>query len=132
MRKPDLIDRYILADLVDANGNVHWEDIANVPSAVDLFPLLTEEEKQQNRWYAEGYGDAIRELSVQPDRGCVEQIKWERDLAIQQLKDLGYGLGEKPRTQDYKTDHGYMWLCPKCGLPVHSDFEKCVRCGYER
>ena len=98
MRKPDLIDRYILADLVDANGNVHWEDIANVSSAVDLFPLLTEEEKQQNRWYAEGYGDAIRELSVQPDRGYIEQIKWERDLAIRQLADLGYGLGEKPRT----------------------------------
>lgn len=33
---------------------------------------------------------------------------------------------------DYKTDHGFMWLCPKCGLPVHSDYEKCVRCGYER
>lgn len=33
MRKPDLIDRYILADLVDANGNVHWEDIAGLPSA---------------------------------------------------------------------------------------------------
>lgn len=28
----------------------------------------------------------------------IEQIKWERDTAIQQLKDLGYGLGEKPRT----------------------------------
>ena len=27
-----------------------------------------------------------------------EQIRWERDTAIQQLKDLGYGLGEKPRT----------------------------------
>lgn len=36
--------------------------------------------------------------SAQPDRGSIEQIKWERDLAIQQLKDLGYGLGEKPRT----------------------------------
>ena len=26
-----------------------------------------------------------------------EQIIWERDTAIQQLKDLGYGLGEKPK-----------------------------------
>lgn len=25
----------------------------------------------------------------------VGQIKWERDVAIQQLQDLGYGLGEK-------------------------------------
>lgn len=33
---------------------------------------------------------------------------------------------------DYKTGHGYMWLCPACGLVVHSDYKKCVRCGYER
>lgn len=40
------------------------------------------------------------------DRGCVNcdkfdvvrQIMWERDTAIQQLKELGYGLGEKIRT----------------------------------
>ena len=30
-----------------------------------------------------------------------------------------------------QTDHGYMWTCPKCGLEVHSDFDRCVRCGYE-
>lgn len=36
-------------------------------------------------------------------------------------------------TEDWwKTDHGYMWLCPHCGLPVHSDFEECLRCGEER
>ena len=53
-----------------------------------------------------GYGhavDALRELPSaqpeQPSREYVEQLRWERDLAIQQLKDLGYGLGEKPRTQ---------------------------------
>lgn len=32
----------------------------------------------------------------------------------------------------YKTDHGYMWLCPECGLAVHSDYDRCVRCGWER
>lgn len=26
-----------------------------------------------------------------------EQIRWERDIAIQQLADLGYSLGEKPK-----------------------------------
>ena len=115
----------------------------------------------------------IRELpSAQPN----EQIKWERDTAIQQLADLGYGLGEKPRRDDCisrkaavdalhtrfrdgfdgdkwwnsthvlaaieglpsaeperKTpDHGYMWICPVCGLEVHSDFRRCVRCGWDR
>ena len=29
-------------------------------------------------------------------------------------------------------DHGYMWICPKCNEEVHSDFNKCVRCGWER
>lgn len=28
--------------------------------------------------------------------------------------------------------HGYMWTCPICGLEVHSDFTKCLCCGYER
>ena len=27
--------------------------------------------------------------------GAIEQIKWERDIAIQQLNELGYGFGEK-------------------------------------
>jgi len=31
-----------------------------------------------------------------------------------------------------KPDHGYMWICPECGLEVHSDFVRCVRCGWER
>lgn len=39
---------------------------------------------------------------------------------------------EEVAQPDYKTDHGYMWLCPTCGLVIHSDYKKCVRCGYER
>ena len=38
--------------------------------------------------------------SVTPDAvslGVFEQVKWERDVAIEQLKELGYGFGEKPR-----------------------------------
>lgn len=31
--------------------------------------------------------------------GAFEQIKWERDVAIDQLKQLGYDLGEKPRNK---------------------------------
>jgi hypothetical protein len=27
--------------------------------------------------------------------GAIQQIQWERDLAISQLKELGYELGEK-------------------------------------
>lgn len=32
----------------------------------------------------------------------------------------------------YKTNYGFMWLCPKCGLPIHSDYTRCVRCGHNR
>ena len=35
--------------------------------------------------------------SAQPDRSCIEQIKWERNLAIQQLNELGYSFGEAIR-----------------------------------
>lgn len=27
--------------------------------------------------------------------GCLEQYRWERDIAISQLEELGIGLGEK-------------------------------------
>lgn len=37
---------------------------------------------------------AIQALEQEP---C-EQIRWERDLAVKQLNDLGYSLGEKIRT----------------------------------
>lgn len=33
-------------------------------------------------------------------RKVFEQVMWERDVAINQLKELGYGLGEKIRTDD--------------------------------
>ena len=39
--------------------------------------------------------EAVKELKTYP---ACEQIRWERDVAIQQLADLGYSLGEKPRT----------------------------------
>ncbi len=32
--------------------------------------------------------------------GSFEQIQWERDVAIEQLKDLGYSLGEKPHDKE--------------------------------
>ena len=35
--------------------------------------------------------------SAQPDRSCIDQIKWKRDTAIQQLNELGYSFGEAIR-----------------------------------
>lgn len=36
--------------------------------------------------------------------GAFEQIKWERDVAIQQLHDLGYDLGQKTDMQKIYDD----------------------------
>ena len=33
--------------------------------------------------------------------GAIEQIKWERDIAIQQLNELGYQFGEKIRSEEW-------------------------------
>lgn len=42
--------------------------------------------------YKKGYEDGKRD-SV--SRGVYEQVLWERDIAIEQLKSIGLGLGEK-------------------------------------
>ena len=51
--------------------------------------------------YRQALETAISALSENKEdtvsRGTLEQIMWERDTAIQQLKDLGYSLGEKPK-----------------------------------
>lgn len=42
-----------------------------------------------------------------PPHGATEQIKWERDIAIEQLKSIGKGLGEKmDDIQPVKTGNG--------------------------
>ena len=57
----------------------------------------------------------------------------EVDAILKCNKELRIALRNLPSAQpDYKTDHGYMWLCPECGLAVHSDYTRCVRCGWER
>lgn len=40
-------------------------------------------------------------MSDTVSRRLYEQIKWERDTAIQQLNDLGCSFGEKPRTDSH-------------------------------
>ena len=64
---------------------------------------------------------------VQPktEYSC-DQIKWERDMAIAQLNELGYGLGEKPRTGHWIEYTRVLipepinkweqaWYCSECG-----------------
>ena len=32
----------------------------------------------------------------------------------------------------HRPNHGYMWICPKCDIHVHSDYTECLHCGYIR
>lgn len=80
-------------------------------------------------------------------RGTLEQIMWERDVAIQQLKDLGYGLGEKPKENngewilDYRDGGVEFYHCSKCNLgravidgdyyKSLDEFKKCPICGID-
>ena len=41
---------------------------------------------------------AIEQQSNMVSRIAYEQVMWERDVAINQLKELGYGFGEKIKT----------------------------------
>ena len=67
----------------------------------------------------------------------LEQAEIEKsyELGRQEAEpELSNDSPERTETHecDYKTNHGFMWLCPECGLIVHSDFTECVRCGKVR
>ena len=85
----------------------------------------------------------------EPKTECsCEQIKWERDTAIAQLKELGYGLCEKPKT-GYWIGHrehcenlgvlpsglgAYEW-CSNCDCAIdvrewhRNHYNYCPNCG---
>ena len=95
--------------------------------------------------YAELSIDALEKLPL------YEQIKWERDVAISQLEDIGCGLGRKMddikvaiEKQNKKTPilsgDGYWngelvydtWECPNCGKHYevdYDDYDYCPNCG---
>ena len=46
--------------------------------------------------------------------GALPQIQWERNIAINQLRELGYEFGEKKREEEYR------WVDVNNGLPIES------------
>ncbi|MBP5420857.1 MAG: hypothetical protein J6Y78_00290 [Paludibacteraceae bacterium] len=54
---------------------------------------------------------------------ALEQEPITVDTITEYCKEHNYVLCEKG------TEHGYMLVCPNCGLDVHSDFKTCPRCG---
>lgn len=75
------------------------------------------------------------ELNDIVSRGVFEQVMWERDVAIEQLKELGYGLGEKPKTGHWIKENPPMVerypFCSECGLvnPFENALNYCPNCG---
>lgn len=64
-------------------------------------------------------------------RNVYEQVKWERDTAIEQLKSYGIGLGEKADVTEVK--HGEWKAIVKQDNyfePPYCDTCKCSVCGY--
>ena len=69
--------------------------------AQDALTLLKEQQEQIDRLTEENASNAemaegLRELLKESvSQGVVDQIRWERDTALSQLKEIGKGLGEK-------------------------------------
>lgn len=70
----------------------------------------------------------------------IEQIKWERDIAIKQLEEIGVGFGEKIDDVKEAVDKSnpmkvrktgyYTFCCPVCGKGVGWEIPNyCERCG---
>ena len=79
--------------------------------------------------------ESLQKLSI------YKQIKWERDVALDQLESIGVGLGRKmddvkeamekqiPKKPDTECDD---WICPNCKEEYDIDFDKydyCPKCG---
>ena len=72
-------------------------------------------------------------------KGAYEQCKWERDMAVKQLAELGYSLGEKPQKRfgSPRKGHwiissdGYYPYCSECKTEPGSGnmTDVCPTCG---
>ena len=102
-----LEDAIALAQSIEDRYSVRSVNVDYTPQILshDGFCTLANPAKETaQKWGhiadgAEKVKEALKNLpSAEPSEKCVEQIKWERDTAVQQLKELGYGFGEKIRT----------------------------------
>ncbi len=80
--------------------------------------------------------NSLPPVTPKPKTECsCEQIKWERDTAVAQLKELGYGLGEKPKIGHWIYEDVLYSRCSECGeLAIIANWSKvlsdfCPNCG---
>ena len=71
--------------------------------------------------------------------GVLDQVRWERDVAIEQLNSYGIQLGEKAELEIVKhgkwvENHG-TWYCSECGKSGYKGYipakpsDYCPNCG---
>ena len=73
----------------------------------------------------------VHMLEPQYDTDRIEDAVEMAIKALDQLTSYEQTINKltKAISEQEPTTHGYMLVCPNCGLDVHSDFESCPRCG---
>ena len=87
-----------------------------------MYHEAMEKDSDESKWESGcwiRYKMFERVLKTQPTIDPVPQLKWERDTAIEQLRQLGYGLGEKAKRG--------KWV--KLDMHPHLADHKCTACG---
>ena len=111
-----------------------------LPKYVNYQDLL--KDLEDNKVPCSTYDDAVAIVQAQEKvetvfRGTFEQVKWERDIAIDQLKSYGIELGEKADLAEVKHGRwliscdGYYPYCSECREePENGKMTKyCGNCG---
>lgn len=130
--REDAISRDAVISIIEENKEDDADEWMGYPWKVTPNLLMDEVRKLPPVTPQEPSKDMV-------SRGVFEQVMWERDVAIDQLKELGYGFGEKPRTghwiecedevkvycseckeiSDYPTNY-----CPNCGADMQESEEQ--------
>jgi len=70
--KPEVLSEYLKEYFMPSvQPEVKVLRVPCTEKPTDIFNALTEEEKQQNRWYVEGYCDAIKEMNEKTKEASV-------------------------------------------------------------
>ena len=90
-------------------------------------------DEYQDAKFKQATADLIIVLGMLDELEPNKQIMWERDMAIKQLKDLGFAFGEEVKsywTKMIGEDEGdYYYICEKCGSTSETADKHCSYCG---
>lgn len=138
--------------IAELKRNIEMSFGSDISDEASKLAIKVIEEIKQYRVIGtvEEFREAINSLKVKEK--YIKEILWERDIAIQQLEEIGMSLGEKmdsvkeamerqmPKTPNIWGD-GYddksniiydMYNCPNCGKCYeigYEDYKYCPECG---